>query len=78
MALSIPVPYKLTDDERALAQVISEIIRRAADGTGAVTINGNITITGAGGGLIVTTPNGLHTYRIGVANNGAVTATKIT
>ena len=31
-----------------------------------------------GVGLIVTTPNGLHTYRIGVANNGALTATKLT
>ena len=30
-----------------------------------------------GMGLILTTPNGLHTYRIGVANNGALTATKI-
>ena len=32
----------------------------------------------AGVGLILTTPNGLHSYRIGVANNGALTATKIT
>lgn len=32
----------------------------------------------AGVGLILTTPNGLHTYRIGVANNGALTATKLT
>ena len=78
MALPIPVPHHLVKDERALSQTLHEIIRRAADGTGAVTINGNITITGAGGGLIVTTPNGLHVYRIGVANNGAVTATKIT
>ena len=31
-----------------------------------------------GVGLILTTPNGLHTYRIGLANNGALTATKLT
>ena len=31
-----------------------------------------------GVGIILTTPNGLHTYRIGVANNGALTATKLT
>jgi hypothetical protein len=42
---------------------------------------GSIDWTGAlqvGVGLILTTPNGLHTYRIGVANNGALTATKLT
>lgn len=42
---------------------------------------GSIDWTGAlqvGVGLILTTPNGLHTYRIGIANNGALTATKIT
>ncbi len=32
----------------------------------------------AGVGIILTTPNGLHTYRIGVANNGALTSTKVT
>lgn len=32
----------------------------------------------AGVGLILTTPNGLHTYRLGVSNTGALTATKIT
>lgn len=42
---------------------------------------GSINWAGAlqvGVGLILTTPNGLHTYRIGVANNGALTATKLT
>ena len=78
MALSIPVPHHLIKDERALSQFLSEVCRRAADLTGPVTIGFNITITGAGGGLIVTTPNGLHSYRIGVANNGALTATKVT
>ena len=79
MALSIPVPPNLTKSERDLAQTLSEIIRRSIDGTGPVTITVgfNITINGAGGGLIVTTPNGLHKYRIGVANNGAITATKV-
>ena len=41
----------------------------------------NLDWTGAlppGVGLILTTPNGLHTYQVGIANNGALTATKIT
>ncbi len=77
MALSIPVPHHLVKDERALSQTISEIIRRSIDSTNPIVLQVNITISPAGGGLIVTTPNGLHTYRIGVQNNGAISATKI-
>jgi hypothetical protein len=76
--LPIPVPHHLTDDEKALAQTLHEVIRRAIDGTAAFKTTFNISITTAGGGLIVFTPNGLHSYRIGVANNGAITATKVT
>ena len=77
MAISIPVPPNLTKSERDLAQTLSEIIRRAVDGTNAISLAVTVTITTPGGGLIVTTPNGLHKYRIGVQNNGAVSATKI-
>lgn len=77
MAISIPVPQNLTKSERDLAQTLSEIIRRAVDGTNAISLAVTVTITTPGGGLIVTTPNGLHKYRIGVQNNGAVSATKI-
>jgi uncharacterized protein YukJ len=77
MALYIPVPHNLTKSERDLSQTIHEIIRRAVDGTHAVSLSFNITITPAGGGLILTTPNGLHTYKVSVANNGALESTKI-
>lgn len=78
MPLPIPIPHKLTDDEKALAQLVHEIVRRAMDGTSAIKTGFSITISVAGGGTIVTTPDGKHTYRLGVANNGAPTSTKLT
>lgn len=46
----------------------------------AIPYNGttDITITGAGKGLVVTTPDGLHTYRIAISNNGELTTEMIT
>lgn len=38
----------------------------------------DITLTGAGLGLVVTTPNGLHTYRIAVDNSGVLTTEQLT
>ena len=73
MALSIPIPHNILKSERDLSQTLSEICRRAVDGTTSVIANVTF-ISGAGGGFIVTTPNGLHQYLIGVANNGAVTS----
>ena len=78
MALPIPVPHHLVKEERALSQTLHEIIRRAADGTGAVTINGNITVNGSGGGIILTTPNGLHTWLLSIDNLGVLKTTQIT
>lgn len=40
--------------------------------------SGDMETSGAGNGLIVKTPDGTHTYRIHVANNGTVTSTQIT
>lgn len=37
----------------------------------------NISISGSGNGLVVITPDGLHTYKIGVDNDGALTSTQI-
>jgi hypothetical protein len=34
--------------------------------------------TSGGGGFVVTTPNGLHTYEIGVDNNGDLTSQQLT
>lgn len=41
-------------------------------------VTGDITITSNGNGLVVSTPNGLHTYRITVDNNGNVGTQQIT
>lgn len=38
----------------------------------------DITKTGAGKGLVVTTPDGLHTYRMAVDNDGNLTTEQIT
>ena len=32
----------------------------------------------AGKGLVVTTPDGLHTYRIAISNNGEITSEQLT
>lgn len=42
------------------------------------TFSDDITITGAGKGLILTTPDGLHTYRLAVSNEGSVTMEQLT
>ncbi len=46
----------------------------------AVPYNGttDITITGAGKGLVVTTPDGSHTYRLAISNLGEITSEQIT
>ena len=46
----------------------------------AIPYNGtvDITISGAGKGLVVTTPDGLHTYRIAISNDGELTSEQIT
>lgn len=46
--------------------------------TASISVAGDITITGAGKGLVVTTPDGLHTYRIAVDNDGSVTTEALT
>jgi hypothetical protein len=38
----------------------------------------DIPLTGAGKGLIVTTPNGLHSYRIAISNSGVITTEQVT
>ena len=45
-----------------------KILAASLDWTGALAV---------GLGIVVTTPDGKHAYRIGVANNGALTTTKI-
>lgn len=66
MGLSIGVPQTL---DRQLYQVISEVVRRAVDGSlNPIQISVDIKITGGGNGLILTSRNGLHTGRLLLEN----------
>lgn len=47
-------------------------------GGGTSIFNTDITITTAGDGLIVVTPDGTKTFRLGISNTGALTATRLT
>jgi hypothetical protein len=47
-------------------------------GAGFSGYTGDITLTGAGLGLVVTTPDGLHTYRIAIDNAGEITTQQLT
>ena len=49
---------------------------KVADG-GTITITGAISMTGAGTGITLTSPDGLHTYRIYVDNNGELSRDQI-
>lgn len=44
----------------------------------ALKTSGDITSSGSGSGMIVTTPNGSNTYRIYVDNNGELTTVQLT
>lgn len=76
MSLSIPVPHKLVKDEKALSQLLSEIIRRAVDGSASpvqinvqLNVNGNdIKIKNGGSGLILASRDGLHYGRLLLEN----------
>lgn len=86
MSLSIPIPHHLVKDERALAQLVSEIVRRAIDGSVnpaqlnvGIRITGNdLTIATAGNGVILSNRAGTHTYRLLMENDGTISADKIT
>lgn len=43
-----------------------------------IAMTNDITNSGAGKGLIVTTPDGAHTYRIAVDNGGVITTEQLT
>jgi hypothetical protein len=46
--------------------------------TGALTVSNDITINVAAKGLVVTTPDGTHTYRIAISNSGELTTELVT
>jgi hypothetical protein len=81
MPISLPVPQGL---EMGLYQLLSEILRRAIDGSmGSISVSGSIVVTGGdveiatvGRGLILKSANGTR-YRLGVDNDGAITTTPL-
>jgi len=83
MPINLPVPQNM---DYGLFTLLKEICRRAIDGSINpiqinVTVNvtsGDIKIATAGNGLILTTRDGLHTYRILMDNDGAIAADQLT
>lgn len=43
-----------------------------------LSISGDISITGSGNGMVVTTPDGTKTYRIAIDNLGQITTQELT
>lgn len=64
MPIRIPVPQNL---DRNLYQLLAEILRRAVDGSIGIP---------DGEGIILLSPNGTK-YRLGVADDGALTTTPL-
>lgn len=60
------------------SDVLSCTIAGAMSWVSAGTFGGDVTINGAGNGVIVTTPDGLHTFRIAVDNFGGITTEQLT
>ena len=61
----------------AIAQQLSYLMSPQAVPAQNGTFSSDISILAAGDGMIVTTPDGAHTYRIAVDNNGILTTTQI-
>lgn len=86
MAINIPVHHDYSKDSKGLAQFLKELCRRALDSSinpaqmnVGLNVTGNdITIVTAGNGLILTSRNGLHTYRLLIENDGTISADQLT
>lgn len=82
--ISLPIPNDIRS--YSLTQLLREILRRALDvsinpavmNVGLRVVGNDITIVTAGNGLILTTRNGLHTYRLLMDNDGAIAVDQIT
>jgi hypothetical protein len=83
MSIKLPIPNDIT--QYSLNQLLREILRRAFDvsinpavaNVGIKVVGNDITIATAGNGLILSTRDGLHTYRVLMENNGALSADQI-
>lgn len=84
MALQIPIPQDIK--HYGTRQLFQEILRRCLDfsinpavsNVGFKVVGNDITIATAGNGLILSDRAGVHTYRIIMENNGAISADQIT
>lgn len=72
------IPFRLPPAGYALAAHVQANLDSLANAVDNLTLTGDITLSGAGTGLILTTPNGLHTYRLAIDNNGVVTSEQLT
>lgn len=85
MPINISVPYDV-EKHLPLTQLLSEILRRAVDGSinpiqlnVGIRMTGNdITIATAGQGLVLTSRDGTKTYRLLVDNDGALALDRLT
>jgi len=84
MPINLPVPHDI--EHRSLYQFLSDILRRAIDGSinpavvnvGVKVVGNDITISTAGNGLVLTSRDGLHTYRLVMDNDGAISSDQLT
>ena len=60
-------------DAVALMANFNAAVQKAGD-----TMTGDLNISAAGKGLVLTTPDGAHTYRIAISNAGELTTEQIT
>lgn len=82
--ISLPIPNDIT--QYSMRQLLGEILRRSLDvsinpavvNVGLKVVGNDITVSTAGNGLILPTRDGLHTYRVLMENNGAISADQLT
>lgn len=80
--MPIDVPYRLPLDGPAPSNYVQanfeSLVFSLRNTIAGGTFSNDITITTAGNGLVLTTPNGLHTYRIAITNDGQLTTEQLT
>lgn len=75
----IDIPYRIDATEKADTKHIQANFESIVNTIRiSISTSGDIIITTPGSGLIVTTPDGLHTWRIRVNNSGDVETEQVT
>ncbi len=76
--MTVTIPFRLPLFGTALAPEVQADFDALISALDSLSIVGDLTITGAGKGIILTTPDGLHTWRLAVDNSGNPTTEQIT